>query len=397
MRLVLTLGLLLTGMLLLTGCSRYQAAQVVLADHPGQVARAILKSKGHAYKHNPLSLINDIKQARHNFNKLVAVLRGDVGRVWGKREVLVPGPRRYVKYTNNYLSRAIVNFDSGWITVESLQSPSPSKATTGPLHNAIVTTLLTPNDPRSVDLYSARTIKLSGRPYLQGMVQDQQGRDIDGPGRAEAFGNYLLATQMKRRIIRTARGARQVFYVRFAMASNYRDVAAKRYAPLVDHYAAKYGVSRSLVYAVIKTESDFNPFAVSTAPAYGLMQLVPTSGGRDAYRHIKGIDRIPSRDYLFDPNNNIELGIAYLSIINRHYLGNIRDPLSREYCTIAAYNTGSGNVLRTFAKDRDRAIDAINRLTPAQVYQRLKNGLSRDEARRYLIKVLAARRQFVDI
>ncbi len=393
MRLVLTLSLILTGILLLTGCSRYQAAQVVLADHPEQVARAILKGKGHAYKHNPLSLVRDIKQARHNFNKLVAVLRGDVGKVWGKREVLLPGTRRYVKYTNNYLSRAIVDFDSGWITVESLQP----RASAGQLHNAIVTTLLTPDDPRSVDLYSASTIKLSGRPYLQGMVRDQQGRDINGPERAGAFGNYLLATQMQRRVISTARGPRQVLYVRFAMASNYRDVAAKRYAPLVDHYAAKYGVSRSLVYAVIKTESDFNPFAVSGAPAYGLMQLVPGSGGRDAYRHIKGINRIPSRDYLFDPNNNIELGTAYLSIINRHYLGKIRDPLSREYCTIAAYNTGSGNVLRIFAKDRDRAIDAINRLTPAQVYQRLKNGLSREEARRYLLKVLAARRQFVNI
>ena len=41
------------------------------------------------------------------------------------------------------------------------------------------------------------------------------------------------------------------------------------------------------------------------------MQLVPTSGGREAYRKAKGQDVAPSRDYLFDPANNVELGTAY--------------------------------------------------------------------------------------
>ena len=90
------------------------------------------------------------------------------------------------------------------------------------------------------------------------------------------------------------------------------------------------------------------------------MQLVPTSGGRDAYRKAKGEDKAPSRDYLFNPENNIELGAAYLNVLTYSQLDNVTDLVSREYCVISAYNTGAGNVFKTFAKDQ-RA--ASNKLT----------------------------------
>jgi membrane-bound lytic murein transglycosylase C len=172
---------------------------------------------------------------------------------------------------------------------------------------------------------------------------------------------------------------------------------AARYQRHVVRYARKYQVSKSLIFAVIKIESNFNPFAVSAAPAYGLMQLVPASGGREAYRAVKGVDKIPGRDYLLDAANNIELGTAYLGIIDQRYLGAIEDPTSREYCTIAAYNGGAGTVLRVFSSDRQRALAIINSLRPPAVYEQLRTRLPRQETRRYLVKVLDARRAFVNI
>lgn len=377
--------------LMLPACSTYDAVRIATSRDPGQTLSRLADARVRSWQTNPLRLVHDVERARRDMERLVAFLSGEVGRRWGRDEVLTPSETRYVKYTHNYLSRAIVQFDTGLITVETLDAANPTHS----LRNAIVTTLLTPDDPRAVDLYSDRTIALSGRPYLQGLVEDQRGRAIGTPAQAEDYADHLLRSARQRRTIHTEQGVRTVHFVQLRMVNDHENRQARRYAPLVAQYAGRYGVSRSLVYAVIKTESNFNPFAVSSAPAYGLMQLVPHSGGRDAFQHVKGYDHIPSREYLFQPANNIELGTAYLSLLDREYLGAIADPVKREYCTIAAYNGGAGSVLDLFAGERERAVAVINRLPPHEVYRKLRDQHPRDETRRYLVKVLEARRRFV--
>ena len=125
------------------------------------------------------------------------------------------------------------------------------------------------------------------------------------------------------------------------------------------------------------------------------MQLVPSSGGREAYRKAKGQDQAPSKQYLFDAENNIELGTAYLNVLTYNQLEPVANSVSREYCVISAYNTGPGNVLRAFSKDRVAAVNAINSLSPSAVYKKLRSGLPYEETRQYLYKVVNYRRQFV--
>ena len=47
----------------------------------------------------------------------------------------------------------------------------------------------------------------------------------------------------------------------------------KKYTQLVEFYSEEYGINETLVYSVIRTESDFDPMAVSDADAIGLMQM----------------------------------------------------------------------------------------------------------------------------
>ncbi|MEO5863947.1 MAG: hypothetical protein ABIQ79_02770 [Nitrospiraceae bacterium] len=76
-------------------------------------------------------------------------------------------------------------------------------------------------------------------------------------------------------------------------------------------------------------------------------------------------------------------------------LKNVEHNVSREYCVIAAYNTGAGNVFRTFSRDRTTAVNQINSLQPAGVYDQLRNSLPYEETRHYLEKVTGYRKSFV--
>jgi hypothetical protein len=171
---------------------------------------------------------------------------------------------------------------------------------------------------------------------------------------------------------------------------------ARKYQSFVERHSEKFQISSCLIYAVIKAESNFNVGAVSPASAHGLMQLVPESGGRAAYRLVYGSDEIPSREYLEDPDKNIELGVAYLRLVS-DFFAKVEDPLSREYCQIAAYNTGAGNVLKAFGDNYSQAMAVINSYSPAEVYEQLTTNLPYEETRNYLPKVLAYRREFASL
>lgn len=352
-----------------------------------------LRRRAEGYARDPEALLRDLRTVKRDFDTLMAALTGNVNRTWGKKEVKLPDRTKYVKYTQNYRSRAIVDFDAGEIVVETVDDKDPQ----GSLKNAIVTTLLTPNDPRSVDLFSDKSVTLTSdrEPYLLGLVLDQDGKAVRTPEQAERFAGYLLEKRSGTRTVQVGENQKPARYVKIAMVPNFEHKKAEKYRAVVARFADQYKISPSLVFAIIRTESNFNPFAVSSAPAYGLMQLVPASGGRDAYRRAKGADKIPSREYLFDPENNIELGTAYLNVLTFTQLDEVANTVSREYCVIAAYNTGPGNVLRTFSKKQDTALNEINRLHPGALYDKLRASLPYEETRRYLVKVTTYRKEFV--
>ena len=388
------LSLAFLVILIIVGCSAWDAARVARIAATGDVvsAQRMATEKAARYAANPKALDRDIKRFQKDFAKLIETFRKAVGGVWGKEEIKEPGPREYVKYTQNYLSRASVDFDRGIITVETLDRKDPLKS----LKNAIITTLLTPDDPRAVDIYSARTVKLGKMPFLYGEVNDQEGKNIRWSWRAGYFADYLIKNKLQTRQIKTGNITKDIPRVVIPMVKDHCEIRALKYKPLVERFAKDLSISRNLVYAIIKTESDFNPYAVSNAPAFGLMQVVPSTAGQDVHRFLNNADGLPSREFLFNPGNNIQYGATYLHILHYKYLSDIQDPVSREYCVIAAYNTGAGNVLRTFDSDRNRAPQRINKLGPLQVFKTLQTKLPHDEARRYLAKVMDAKKKFVN-
>jgi membrane-bound lytic murein transglycosylase C len=336
----------------------------------------------------------ELRVLRQKFEKMLAKLKTNVQKQWGQKETKVATRTVYVKYTHGYKNRVMTDFDHGVLTVETLEERDPQ----GSLKAAIVNALLTSNDPASVDLFSDKDVDLnrSSKPYLYGLVLDNAGKPIDSREEAQRFAEFLVPKKVQTHTVQGEGGSKTARFVKITMVRNFGAKGAERYRASVAKYSEQYKVSPSLVFAIMRTESSFNPFAVSSAPAYGLMQLVPSSGGRAAYRRAKGVDQAPTPEYLFDPDHNIELGTAYLSVLANSEFPEVSNENCRDYCVISAYNTGPRNVTKVFAKIKKEAMKLINELQPAALYDRLRNSLPWEETRQYLVKVTKHRKQFID-
>ncbi|MBS9476509.1 lytic transglycosylase domain-containing protein [Ancylobacter sp. VKM B-3255] len=111
-------------------------------------------------------------------------------------------------------------------------------------------------------------------------------------------------------------------------------------------------VDRALVYAIARQESMFNPAALSSAGATGLMQVMPATGRTIANR--TGVSFAPAQ--LRNPTVNVQFGAAEL----RSLLDNYHD---NYVLTFAGYNAGRGNVAKwiaAYGDPRDPSVDPID-------------------------------------
>jgi soluble lytic murein transglycosylase len=105
-------------------------------------------------------------------------------------------------------------------------------------------------------------------------------------------------------------------------------------------FAPPAGVEPAVALGIMRQESSFDPTAISGAGARGLMQLMPATARKT------GRDNGLSYNNLFDPNQNMALGVAYISELVKDF-GNCL-PLA-----IAAYNAGPTNVANWMAEFGD--------------------------------------------
>jgi soluble lytic murein transglycosylase-like protein len=90
---------------------------------------------------------------------------------------------------------------------------------------------------------------------------------------------------------------------------------------MINTACGRHGIDPALVHAIVKVESDFNPYALSRKGAMGLMQLMPQTAV------------VMNVGNSFNPNDNIDGGVKYLRYLIDRYEGNL--PLA-----LAAYNSG---------------------------------------------------------
>ena len=290
----------------------------------------------------------------------------------------------YVDYDDDLNARGSIDFENGVVEVEVIVDADPKQTSSEEKEagEELLKKKLTQMVKKEAD---------DKEPLLKDQLQDKQGQEVTDKN-ADSFAKETVKEQTVKKEKFTAKdGTERIKYtVKVKMQPDHVNTRAERFKEEVLTQSKRFNIDPAIAMAIMQTESSFNPKARSNIPAFGLMQLVPKSGARDAYNHVYKQDKLVSGKYLYVPSNNIELGCAYLSKIRYAYFKNIQNDKSAYYCTISAYNTGPGNVAKaiTGTTKLRPTTQKVNTMDPDQVYKTLKTNLPYEETRNYLDKVI---------
>jgi len=270
-----------------------------------------------------------------------------------------------------------------------VEFPSPI-AQNHQIKQALARLLLSP-DPFNQALLSTESLSFKKNPYFFKKVVDKSGQPIRYPAQAFTYIDHLLQSDALQKV-EDEDGQFVVVHIPL-VAPNYPK-PIERYKEWVDTYAEEFAVSPELVFAIMETESAFNPQAVSRSKAMGLMQLKASAAGKDVFQYIDFKQGQPSHKQLFDEQENIRMGTAYLGLLNHDYFSQVRNARNKELLAISSYNGGLSTVLKLFGDSNHKAVEQINRLHPRQVYRKLRFEHKSKETREYLDKVLKAKMKY---
>ena len=336
--------------------------------------------------------------------------------------------KSYVSYSKDLSSRTIVDFENGEVTIELIVDEEDPKNdsydSNSDLDLRLFTTKLkqsskflsinprllnvlmmlvfqededSNNDDNVNSSFTKRLSKLlkekgdDGEPILKDQLVDASGKAVETVGNTLGIAKDLISDKTKKVRMHFAKDGkkRTIISIKIPLSDNHMEKRRERYKELIEIEARRFNIPTEIALAIAETESAFNPKAKSHVPAYGLMQLVPKTGARDAYQWIYKKDKFISGRYLYKPRNNVELGCAYLSMIRHHYFSAIRDDELAYICAIPAYNTGVGNVSKALINKTNirEASKKANKMNKDELYDKLYSDLSSKEAKNYLKKV----------
>lgn len=311
--------------------------------------------------------------------------------IWGGNFVESTN-KDWVEYSDDGNSRSVVDFDKGEATIEIVVSQEEAESKTA-IENKVEDKLkeLLKNKGKTKDYDSSveKSLPLQETPVLENQVQTPSGVMVTESNVDAAVNEIVKEVEIDRKEIKGDDGKpRQVITVKLDLVPDHIKTRAEQYKSEVEKYCRKYDVEPAMAFAVMQTESSFNPKAKSHVPAYGLMQIVPSSAGADCAQSLKKPFAKPTANYLYQPENNIEMGVHYLHLLRKRYYSDVNDKDSQDLCVIASYNTGAGNVARALRGDTkiSKAIPQINEMSYDELFRYFERKLL-PETQNYIRKV----------
>lgn len=275
----------------------------------------------------------------------------------------------WVEYDNSNYIRSIVNFKFKEITIDVISQKNDKESIIPKISNRFEKVI-------SKDLNGER------------VVSDVLSKKEEEFLKSEIVSSNITKSPYNNGLLK--------YSIKLKLPSDYIVRKAMKYEPIINKYHLKYGIEKGLIYSIIHSESSFNPMSESSV-AYGLMQIVPRSAGVDVTKYLYGTESIVSKDFLFNADNNMLFGTTYLYLLKTKHFDKVLLPESKKYCMIAAYNTGPGNLFRTFSKDRDISIVMINSFSHDNLKSYLVKNLPYGETKVYLERVTSRIPQYGEL
>lgn len=299
--------------------------------------------------------------------------RQRIEAVW--HDAIMSTNKTWVDYAADLETRSRVDFEHGVVTVETMV---PVGAPDG---KAKAVELIA---SKATELFLPR--KEINEKVLENQVVNSAGQPVTTENADDFLKKEVLTSIEKTPTAKTTADGREmeVHRVNIKMVPRHLEIRAGKYLPIVLRNTKRFDVPPELVLAVIHTESYFNPMAVSRSNAIGLMQIIPRYAGREAYQYIHKKDGLISPAYLQVPEQNIELGTAYLHILSDKYFGHISDDPKNRYLTICGYNWGPGSMGKKILKhypidemDHQEVYDLLEKKTPKETQDYLQRVTTR--------------------
>lgn len=336
--------------------------------------------------------LNGFDQYKKDLEVEYKAYKNELEKYW--KNPKLSSQKEWVSYSQDNKSRLKVDFENEILTVEVIakNKEEAQKLLEKRLSYVVSkdTKEIVESDPlqkKIANLPQTANVKrglIDSKPILENVIFEKK----PSPKELQNYTKEVISnTPMK--IKKSKISDEHVYSLSIELPQNTTLKRSQVYKEEIVKNASRFEIPVSLVFAIMETESNFNPFAKSHIPAFGLMQIVPKSAGRDVYRFLYKKDGMPSASYLYNSSNNIEMGSTYLHILYYRYLRKINNPQSRLYCSIAAYNTGAGNIAWAFTRkyNINTALSKINTMTPDEVYSYLLLNLKYDEPKHYLKRV----------
>lgn len=290
------------------------------------------------------------------------------------QEAKLPTNKVWVGYSKNLNKRTTVDFEKQELIIELQRSTNVRQQIEQTVSELTV---------------SSKSQLLVQDPVItkvQTKLKDSKHKLVIKQASEPLIAKQFIATE-KQKVTTQKNG---IIQIRIPLRSDLLDDNARKYFPLAKTYGEKWGLPTPLILAIIHTESSFNPLARSHIPAFGLMQIVPTSAGKDITKFLNGKVELLPPSVLLQPERNIEAGSVYLHLLFNRYFKGVNEYKSKLYMSVAAYNTGPGNVARalTSTKSLTKARAAANQKTSDEIYYQLLENLPYQETVKYLDKVI---------